>query len=91
MSKCIFILAEYCKYMMFLICYIAYKFFVGKEEELYELKELNSEALTRSRELTYTWLHTQCGDINTTATSKWYWPSYCTTEFILQNTELRTV
>ncbi|XP_069830202.1 leucine-rich repeat and IQ domain-containing protein 1 isoform X2 [Dendropsophus ebraccatus] len=48
------------------------EYFQGKEEELYYLKELPSEALARSRELTYQWLHTQCGDINTTnpATTK---------------------
>ncbi|KAM4037770.1 leucine-rich repeat- and IQ domain-containing protein 1 isoform 2-T2 [Anomaloglossus baeobatrachus] len=41
------------------------EYFRGKEEELCELKELPSEALARSRELTYQWLHTQCGDRNT--------------------------
>ncbi|XP_040264493.1 leucine-rich repeat and IQ domain-containing protein 1 [Bufo bufo] len=48
------------------------EYFRGKEEELYNLKELPSEALARSRDLTYQWLHTQCGDINpaSSATSK---------------------
>ncbi|XP_056430387.1 leucine-rich repeat and IQ domain-containing protein 1 isoform X1 [Hyla sarda] len=41
----------------------------GKEEELCYLKELPSEALARSRELTYQWLHTQYGNINTTSTA----------------------
>ncbi|XP_073507723.1 leucine-rich repeat- and IQ domain-containing protein 1 [Phyllobates terribilis] len=41
------------------------EYFRGKEEESCQLKELPVEALARSRELTYQWLHTQCGDINT--------------------------
>ncbi|KAG8578176.1 hypothetical protein GDO81_010412 [Engystomops pustulosus] len=48
------------------------EYFRAKDEELCQIKELDSEALARSRELTYQWLHTQCADINTTssATSK---------------------
>ncbi|XP_069620501.1 leucine-rich repeat and IQ domain-containing protein 1 [Ranitomeya imitator] len=41
------------------------EYFRGKEEESCQLTELPLEALARSRELTYQWLHTQCGDINT--------------------------
>ncbi|XP_073413095.1 leucine-rich repeat- and IQ domain-containing protein 1 [Dendrobates tinctorius] len=40
------------------------EYFRGKEESC-QFKELPLEALARSRELTYQWLHTQCGDINT--------------------------
>ncbi|KAG9490445.1 hypothetical protein GDO78_006014, partial [Eleutherodactylus coqui] len=45
---------------------IKIEYFRGKEEELCHLRELPSEPLARSRELTYQWLHTQCGDVNLT-------------------------
>ncbi|XP_068132949.1 leucine-rich repeat and IQ domain-containing protein 1 isoform X4 [Hyperolius riggenbachi] len=37
-------------------------YFQAVEEESSRLHELSSETLARSRELTYQWLHTQCGD-----------------------------
>ncbi|XP_075130643.1 leucine-rich repeat- and IQ domain-containing protein 1 [Leptodactylus fuscus] len=47
------------------------------KEELCHMKELPSEALARSRELTYQWLHTQCGDtasIHSTSRCKRFLP-----------------
>ncbi|KAM9311602.1 LOW QUALITY PROTEIN: leucine-rich repeat- and IQ domain-containing protein 1 [Gastrophryne carolinensis] len=49
-------------------------YFQGKEES-YSFSELPTETLSRSRELTYQWLHTQCGEGNSaTLKSKHFLP-----------------
>ncbi|XP_063783734.1 leucine-rich repeat and IQ domain-containing protein 1 [Pseudophryne corroboree] len=42
------------------------EYFRGAEEDVCQLNDITSESLARSREMTYQWLHTQCGDVGTT-------------------------
>ncbi|XP_078535006.1 leucine-rich repeat- and IQ domain-containing protein 1 [Lissotriton helveticus] len=43
------------------------EYFRGREEEFASADKVPSEKIERSRELTYQWLHTQCGDHETTS------------------------